>query len=297
MKNKTQLSQDLSSQSFHLPDGRILTYAEYGPPDRKPVFYFHSTPGSRLDPAMLNGSDLEKAGIRMIACDRPGMGGSDFQPGRGFSNWPVDIVALADSLGLGKFAVLGVSGGGGYVAACARSIPDRLSAAVIVSGAGRMDSPEARAGLPAMARLQWGLAGRSLWLTGLILNLSKLGLQGDPANIRKKMLRSMPPAEKAFFEKPGRMEAGIASGVEAMRQGVRGPAWDMHMYARPWDFRLEEICFPVHLLHGEGDRNVPVAVARKVAAAIPDCQATFYPGETHLSTLTNHLDEIIQALG
>jgi len=93
------------------------------------------------------------------------------------------------------------------------------------------------------------------------------------------------------------MEAGLASGLEALRQGVRGPAWDMHMYVRPWDFCLEEIRFPVRLLHGEADRNVPVALARKVAAAIPECQATFYPGETHLSTLTNHLDEIFQALG
>ena len=297
MNNQTHLSQDRLSQSFRLPDGRTLMYAEFGPPDGKPVFYFHSTPGSRLDPAMLDGSDLKKIGIRMIACDRPGMGGSDFQPARGFLHWSVDIVTLADSLFLSKFAVLGISGGGGYVSACARSIPDRLSAAVIVSGAGRMDSPEARAGLPAIARFLWSLAGRSVLLTGLIMNLSKLGLQGDPAKMRKQMLRNMPPSEKAYFEKPGRMEAGIASGVEAMRQGGRGPAWDMHMYVRPWDFRLEEICYPVRLLHGEEDLNVPVAVARKVAAAIPDCQATFYPGETHLSTLTNHLDEVFQALG
>ena len=297
MENNPQLSQDRLSQSFRLSEGRTLMYAEFGPPGGKPVFYFHSTPGSRLDPTMLDDSDLGKAGLRMIACDRPGMGGSDFQPGRGFIQWSADIVALADSLMLGKFAILGVSGGGGYVSACARSIPDRLSAAVIVSGAGIMDSPEARAGLPAMARLQWWLAGHSAWLTGLILNLSKLTLHGDPAKMRKQALRNMPPAEKSFFEKPGRMEAGLASGLEALRQGVRGPAWDMHMYVRPWDFRLEEIRFPVRLLHGEADRNVPVALARKVAAAIPECQATFYPGETHLSTLTNHLDEIFQALG
>jgi len=46
-------------------------------------------------------------------------------------------------------------------------------------------------------------------------------------------------------------------------------------------------------LHGEADLNVPVAVARKVAAAIPGCQATFYPGEGHFSTVANHLDEVI----
>jgi pimeloyl-ACP methyl ester carboxylesterase len=199
-------------------------------------------------------------------------------------------------LGLDKFAVMGVSGGGGYVSACARLIPDRLSAAVIVSGAGRMDSPEARAGLPVMGRLLWGLAGRSVPLTVLLLNLTKPRNLGDSGKIRQQMMRSMPPSERAFFEKPGRLEAAMASAVECVRQGVRGMAWDTHLYARPWDFRLEEICFPVRLLHGEADLTVPVAVARKVAAAIPDCQATFYPGEGHLGILANHLDEVIITL-
>ncbi len=287
---------DLLSQSFRLPDGRTLAYVEYGVPGGKPVFYFHGLPGSRLDPTTLDGNDLVKAGLRLIACDRPGMGGSDFQPGRGFSHWPADIVALADRLGLGKFGVWGVSGGGGYVSACARLIPDRLTAAVIVSGAGRMDSPEARAGLPVMGWLMWGLAGRSARLMGLFLNLTKPRNLGDPAKIRQQMMRTMPPSERAFFEKPGCLEAFMASTLECMRLGVRGMAWDTRLYARPWDFRLEEISFPVRLLHGEADRNVPVAVARKVAASIPGCQATFYPGEGHLGILANHLDEVILTL-
>ena len=288
---------DLFSQSFRLPDGRTLTYAEYGLPDGKPVFYFHGQAGSRLEPAMLDASDFEKAGIRLIACDRPGMGGSDFQPGRGFSHWPADIVALADSLGLGKFGIFGVSGGAGYASVCARLIPDRLSAAVIVSGAGCMDSPEARACLPVMNRLMWGLAARSARLIGLLLTLTIPRGQSDIVKIRKQMMRSLPPVEAAIFEKPGRLEAFMASGAESMRHGIQGIAWDTHMCARPWDFRLEEICFPVRLLHGEADQNVPVAVARKVAATIPGCQATFYPGEGHFSTVANHLDEVITTLG
>jgi pimeloyl-ACP methyl ester carboxylesterase len=288
---------DLLSQSFHLPDGRTLAYAEYGAPDGKPVFYFHGLPGSRLDLAILNTEDLEKAGVRMIACDRPGMGGSDFQPGRRFSHWPADMAALADRLGLAMFAVLGVSGGGGYVAACARLIPERLSAAVILSGAGRMDSPEARAGLPFMGWILWWLAARSLPLTVLLLTLTKPRNLGDLDKIRQQMKRSIPPAEAAFFERPGRLEAFMASTLECVRPGVRGMAWDTHLCARPWDFRLEEIGFPVRLLHGEADLNIPVAVARKVAASIPGCQASFYPSEGHLSMLANHLDEVIVSLG
>jgi pimeloyl-ACP methyl ester carboxylesterase len=286
----------LLSQSIRLPDERILAYAEYGVPDGKPVFYFHGAAGSRLEPVMLGDEELYKAGIRLIACDRPGMGMSDFQPRRGFRQWPVDIAILADKLGLEKFGVFGISGGGGYVSACARFIPERLSAAVIASGAGRMDSPEARAGLPFNGRLMWGLAARSVRLTGLLLNLTKPNVQADVAKIREQMMRNMPPGEAVIFETPGRLEAFMTSAAESMRQGVHGIAWDTHLCARPWDFNLEEICFPVHLLHGEADMNVPVAVARKVAAAIPGCQSTFYPGEGHFSTIANHLNEIFEIL-
>ena len=259
---------DLLSQSFRLPDGRTLTYAEFGAPNGQPVFYFHGLSGSRLEPGVLDVADLEKANIRLIAPDRPGMGGSDFQPGRGFSHWPADVLALADRLGLVKFALLGVSGGGGYVSACARLIPERLTAAVIVSGAGPMDYPEARASLPAVNRLMWGIAGRSVRLMALFLGLMK-SLQGDPAKIHAQMMRSLPPAERAYFAKPGRLEAFIASGLESLRQGTRGVAWDTHLYAIPWDFRMQEIRFPVRLLHGEADLNVPAAIARQVAAAHP----------------------------
>jgi pimeloyl-ACP methyl ester carboxylesterase len=297
VRRGSQKMIDPISLSFRLTDGRSLAYAEYGVPGGKPVFYCHGSAGSRLEPAMLDGEEIEKAGIRLIACDRPGMGGSDFQPGRGFSHWPADIVALAGSLGLGKFGVFGVSGGGGYVSACARWIPDRLAGAVIASGAGRMDSPEARAGLPFMGRLMWWLAARSVRLTELLLNLTKPNVQGDVAKIRQQMLRTMPPEEAVIFEKPGRLEAFMASAEESMRPGVQGIAWDTHLCARPLDFHLEGIRFPVRLLHGEADQNVPVAVACKVAAAIPGCQVTFYPGEGHFSTIANHLDEVFLALG
>ncbi len=90
-----------------LPDRRKLAYAEYGKPDGYPVMYFHGTPSSRLEPAVIGDETWARLGLRVIAPDRPGMGGSDFQPRRGFSDWPKDVLALADTLGLGQFAGLG----------------------------------------------------------------------------------------------------------------------------------------------------------------------------------------------
>ena len=51
------------------------------------------------------------AGARLIAADRPGMGRSSPQPEREIGDWPKDLAALADHLGLPRFYLLGVSGG------------------------------------------------------------------------------------------------------------------------------------------------------------------------------------------
>jgi pimeloyl-ACP methyl ester carboxylesterase len=51
-----------------------------------------------------------------------------------------------------------------------------------------------------------------------------------------------------------------------------------------------------YLWHGEEDKNIPVAMARYAATAIPKCEAKFYPDEGHLSLFKKHGAEIIRAL-
>ena len=53
-----------------------------------------------------------KAGVRIVALDRPGYGLSDFQPDRTILDWPRDVEEAAEALGLTRFSVIGGSGGG-----------------------------------------------------------------------------------------------------------------------------------------------------------------------------------------
>ena len=101
--------------SIHkLQDGRLLGYEECGASDgRATLFYFHGTPGARLEWRLFGGEKAaRRLGVRVIATDRPGMGLSTFQLGRRLRDWPLDVLSLADHLRLEKFAVLGCSGGG-----------------------------------------------------------------------------------------------------------------------------------------------------------------------------------------
>ena len=56
----------------------------------------------------------------------------------------------------------------------------------------------------------------------------------------------------------------------------------MILASKPWGFPLQEVTIPVHLWHGEEDRSTPIAMARAMAAAIPNCRTTYLPGEGHL---------------
>src|SRR5690349_18581455 len=121
----------LRDSQVRLPDGRTLAYAEYGEADGYPVPFFHGTPGARLlRPRALRPGT---AGSRIIAVERPGYGRSDFHSGWGMLDWADDVAALADALGLARFALVAESGGGPYAAACAYRLPTRVTALVLFS--------------------------------------------------------------------------------------------------------------------------------------------------------------------
>ena len=284
-----------TNQTLQLNDGWRLGYAEYGLPEGKPVIYFHGNPGSRLDGQMLDEAALVRLKVRLIAPDRPGIGLSDFQPNRTLDDWPRDVVALADALGLERFAVMGLSGGGPYVSVCALKIPERLTAAAIVSGAGPISVPGLTKGMDAG---RFYLQGARLhpWLAQLFLELMKSGLEASRHSATPGAPPGMPAADVAALACPGVSQAYFAMLEESWRTGTRGVAWDAVILARPWGFRLEEITLPVHLWHGEVDNMVPVAMGRYVAQAIPKCEAKYYPDEGHVSLLANHLEEIVNVL-
>ena len=131
---KEEKMSDLLNQQIPLKDGRKLGYAECGNLKGKPVFYFHGTPGSRFECNILTEA-ANSIGARIIVADRPGFGLSDFKKGRQLLDWPNDVTELANNLGIDRFAVMGLSGGGPYAAACAFKIPERLKAVAMVSSA------------------------------------------------------------------------------------------------------------------------------------------------------------------
>jgi pimeloyl-ACP methyl ester carboxylesterase len=285
----------MTGKTIRLPDGRQLSYAEYGDPDGMPLLFFHGSPGSRLQAKVFD-STARDVGVRMVAPERPGHGLSDFQPKRSILDWAHDVEVLADRLQLDRFAAMGISGGGPYVAATAYQLPERVTKAAFVSPAGPLTFPDATTGMLPSNRLLFRLARRAPWVVNLMLqNVARS--MNKPERVRKALSnRRVPAVDIVVLQDDEVWNTLLADSREAFRTGTRGVTWDLVLCARPWGFRLEEIQVPTYLWHGEADVNAPVSMGRAIARAIPHCQATFVPGEGHLSLASKHMDEILRSL-
>jgi len=278
-------------------DGRTLAYAEHGNPAGQPIIYCHGVPSSRVEGDLIvNAATAAAFGLRIIVPDRPGIGRSDYQPRRRIIDWPADVVNLTKALGLEKVVILGSSGGAAYAAACGALIPDRVRAVGLVGGMAPLDAPGVVASMNPPLRVMFRLARSAPALLRGLYRLNLRAMRRGGARARERMAAWAPEPDRSLLQRPEIGHGFMACFEEACRQGPRGPVMDVGLIARPWGFDLGAVRVPVLLWHGEHDRNVPVTSGRYLASAIPDCSATFYPNDAHLSVPLNHQEEILGAL-
>jgi pimeloyl-ACP methyl ester carboxylesterase len=262
-----------------LSGGRVLAYSEIGEPGWPPVMFFHGAPMSRLHLAYLERQFVAEQ-LRVVSPDRPGYGRSSPQPGRSMTDWPADVAALADALGVERFLVAGHSSGGPYAVACAALLPDRVLSAIVLGGVTDMAWSDA-----------WGYSA----MEGHIMRLAdeeaavawcaqQFGADGSAFSSSSDF--AFPEVDGALFagEEAGPVLAATVS--EAFRQGVVGYAHDIVVQGRPWPFDPAGITVPVVVVHGELDTLIPAAHSRHTASRIPGSVLRVLPGHGHMTTVS-----------
>lgn len=276
-----------------LKDGRQLGYAEYGNPTGKPIFYFHGTPGSRLEAGHMQNIAILNH-YRLIGIDRPGMGLSSFHVKHNILSWPDDVEMFADCLGINKFSIVGHSGGAPFVAACAYKIPHRLYGAAIVSGPAPFEIPEATASLARGQRFINGAVRAMPWIATGMMKLTLMMFK-KPWML-KQALKQMPEVDQCVLSSLGNNESIGAMLSESFRHGAAGAAQEFQLIARPWGFNLANIKCPVTIWQGGLDKQAPLAHAKIYSKLIPNAKFTFFKQEGHLSLLVNHGDKILRSI-
>jgi len=287
---------DRYRKTIVLKDGRTLGYAELGNINGKPIFYFNGFPGSRLE-ARAGEEGIEKSGIRLISIDRPGLGLSDPKPKRTFLDWPDDVIELADALSIGKFAVIGISGGGPYSLACAYKIPaKRLVAAGICGGMGPLEA--GTEGMKKSNRVLFTISKKISWLLRFLMWFGfgrKCKSVEDAQKLLLENLNDFPEADQKLFQDPRLNRLFAEETFEAFLQGSKWVAYECKLYARSWGFKLEDISpeIKIFIFHGEIDNQVPIGMARYMEKRIPNCEAIYFPNETHYGAALNHIEEMV----
>ena len=283
----------MSDSTLRLRDGRQVGYAEYGDLGSKPMVFFQGTPSSRL--LHPDETITREMGVRLIVIDRPGFGLSNFKPNRTLLDWAADVSEAMDALKIERFAIVGISGGGPYVATCVLKVPRRLTAAMMVSSGGPADAPGALDGLARQRRLGYWAARHAPWLLYAGLWLTK-NPQRNPEKFFKSYTGISAAPDQAIIQRPEMTVMLKRNYLEATRRyGVRGFAHEVVIVGRPWGLRLQDIAFPIRIWHGDCDTSTPIGMARYMAQALPNSTARYFPGEGHWLLFT-HWREILTEL-
>lgn len=261
-----------STGEVQLADGRVLTVHDTvvpGGPGSLTLVWHHGSPqtGALLEPLV---SAAAERGIRLVSYGRPGYGGSSARPGRDVASAAEDARQVADALGLERFAVIGASGGGPHVLACAALLPDRVAGAVCLAGL----AP---------------LTDAFDWYAGMVSDGGlRAAVDGRAARARHAATEVFDPNVFTPDDWAALRGAWSSLGADAERAGAAGPDGlidDDVAFVTPWGFDVADIAAPVLLVQGGQDRVVPPAHAEWLLRANPSAELWLRPRDGHISVL------------
>ncbi|MFF4972275.1 alpha/beta fold hydrolase [Streptomyces sp. NPDC001083] len=268
------MATEVTESDLDLPGGRRLHVYDTGGAGthRLAVVWHHGTPNIGAPPAPLFAA-AERLGVRWVSYDRPGYGGSTPSPGRTVGSAAADVTLVADALGLGRFALMGHSGGGAHALACAALLPERVLGTVSVAG----PAPFGAEGLDWFAGMNE--SGRAS-LTAALAGREEKARHEARATYDPDMFTAADHAALAgewswFHEVVG----------PAVEGGPDGLIDDDLAHVAPWGCDPRSAEGPVLLLHGGRDRVVPSSHARWLASRCPRSELALHPADGHLSVL------------
>ncbi len=275
-----------ATQAATARDGRTLSFAEWGDPAGFPVFTLHGTPGSRFS-RHYDESKYAEAGARVITYDRPGYGESDRHSGRRVVDCVDDVAALADALGIERFAVIGGSGGGPHALAVAARLPERVSRATCAVGIMPYETVDFDwfEGMDPLnvRETGWALQGEEVLVAELEREAAEMleRVADNPAKVIGDEWE-LSEADRAELARPERHDVIRQSTSEAVRNGVWGWVDDDLCFVSPWGFDIAEIRIPTRVIYGTTDVLVPPRHGEWLARNVPGAEVVVEEAQGHI---------------
>jgi pimeloyl-ACP methyl ester carboxylesterase len=263
-------------------NGRVLHYADTGEAGWRPVVYIGGTGTSAR--AMLMTGYLEtlrrQLHLRLITVERNGFGDTAFDPGWTLADYAGDVRTVLDHLGVGRFSIVAISGGGPYAAHVAAALGPRvISFHVAAALADRLvgDSVNCDLSTPQVAKaLAPTIDNPQIWW-GFPDTSPTYAIPGFSD-------RAYDEGARAFFIR-GQMGDAAPEAAEMQR----------YCHANLADLApaLAKVTAPVFTYYGQADHTVAPANARFWQTRLGGpVTAREYPGEGH-DVQYRHWDQIM----
>jgi pimeloyl-ACP methyl ester carboxylesterase len=279
--------------TFTTPDGRTLCAEVAGRRGGPAILIHQGMPNARLlfEPWI---EDAERRGAFLVCYERPGYGDSTPHPGYRVADGAADTATVADALGLERFVVWGISGGGPHALACAALLPDRVAAAATIGSPAPFDAD----GLDYFAGMGQENAD------DIKLELS------DPAAARRKAEADREEMLAMSDEDPGLGSETLVSNTDAavlagpfgrhfhrcVQSGLApgsGGWWDDGQATiTPWGFDVAQIRVPFKVWHGAQDQFVPFGHGKWLAERIPGAESSLRQEDGHLNVVAERIGEV-----
>lgn len=268
-----------------LRSGRRVGVATYGDPDGQPVLAIHGAPACRLMFDVADGH-ARACGVRLIAFDRPGYGLTPLDYGATLLSRTEVLAELPDALGLDRFTVLGISGGGPYAVALAARLGSRIKALALISPLGPVaDFASRSASDPVhMSAMQRGFfldLPRHPWVLRSNAEIVMRSFRVAPSFFLSTVAQLLPEVDRVTVSREEVQRSIVAMTLEATRHGILGAIADLEIFGEPWHVDYGQITAPARLWQGTADTIVPVGVAMKLGALLPNCEVTRLEGDGH----------------
>jgi len=267
-------------------EDRQIGFAEFGDPQGRAVFWLHGTPGARRQIPTEARAFAAQKNIRLIGIDRPGIGSSTPYQYENVLGFTEDLRTIADTLGINRFAVIGLSGGGPYTLATASAMPDRVVMAAVLGGVAPLIGEDGiSSGLMELAKIVRPIIEVAdtpiRWVAGSLIKV--IAPFGSPA--LDLYARISPDGDRNLLSRPEFKAMFLDDLLNGSRKQLAAPFADIVVFARDWGFRLADIKVPVRWWHGDADHIVPYAHGQHAVARIADAEMYTLPGESHLAGL------------
>lgn len=285
-----------ATEILQLSGGQRLAVCEFGAPGGEPVIFCHGWPGSRRQGDRLHAAGRE-LGFRILSFDRPGIALSSPQTARTLRDWPRLMEEAAGLLGVERFRVVGVSGGGPYALVTAWAMPGRVEAAAVICGAPPIAELADGRQLMGLYRLLLTLHRRNpelvRWAFRGMRPFARVRL---PKALRPLVVMGLGKSDAEALRDPVTFDAYYEAFREAWRGDADGVFEDAQLYAQPWGFAVEEIRVPVRFWHGREDRSFAWPLAEALSARIPGAQLEIVENEGHYSLPFRQARRILEGM-